>query len=213
MVRPANCVSRVTTAAVSFHHKPICHFANTDAGPIGCMQKQSTTLFKLLKANPMQLKSLWFIPSLLIGAFAFSDDHGNLGSGVLKQTTAGSFYSSQETMDEGFPFSDVVVVSGELVFLSGLVRTDVEGELVDGGLVPESHAIFRQMQNHLDQIGLDLDDVVKCLVMIDNIDEWADFNNIYTSYFKPPYPARSAFGADGLALGAALELECTAVKR
>ena len=160
----------------------------------------------------MQLKSLWFIPSLLIGAFAFSDDHGNLGSGVLKQTATGSFYSSQETMDEGFPFSDVVVVSGELVFLSGLVGTDVEGELVDGGLVPESHAIFRQMQNHLDQMGLDLDDVVKCLVMIDNIDEWADFNNIYTSYFKPPYPARSAFGADGLALGAALELECTAVK-
>ena len=145
--------------------------------------------------------------------FAFSDDHGNLGSGVLKQTAAGSFYSSQETMDEGSPFSDVVVVSGELVFLSGLVGTDVEGELVDGGLVPESHAIFRQMQNHLDQMGLDLDDVVKCLVMIDNIDEWADFNKIYTSYFKPPYPARSAFGADGLALDAALELECTAVKR
>ena len=33
----------------------------------------------------MKLKSLWFIPSLLIGAFAFSNDHGNLGSGVLKR--------------------------------------------------------------------------------------------------------------------------------
>ena len=57
--------------------------------------------------------------------FAFSDDHRNLGSGVLKQTAAGSFYSSQETMDEGFRFSDVVVVRGELVFLSGLVGIDV----------------------------------------------------------------------------------------
>ncbi|MBL6709229.1 MAG: RidA family protein [Pseudomonadales bacterium] len=161
----------------------------------------------------MKLKTLWLIPSLLICALAFADDHGSRDSGVLKKTAAGRFYSSQETIDQGFPFSDVVVVSGELVFLSGLVGTDLEGELVDGGLVPESHAIFRQMQNHLDQMGLDLDDVVKCLVMIDNIDEWADFNKIYTSYFKPPYPARSAFGADGLALGAALELECTAVKR
>ena len=44
--------------------------------------------------------------------------------------------------------------------------------------------------------------------MIDSIDEWVDFNKIYTSYFKPPYPARSAFEADGLALGAALELVC-----
>ena len=161
----------------------------------------------------MKLKSLWFIPPLLISTVAFADQHGSLGNGDLKKTVAGSFYRSQETIDHGFPFSDVVVVSGELVFLSGLVGTDLEGELVDGGLVPESHAIFRQMQNHLDQMGLDLDDVVKCLVMIDNIDEWADFNKIYTSYFKPPYPARSAFGADGLALGAALELECTAVKR
>ena len=76
----------------------------------------STTKFKFLRVNPMKLKSLWFIPSVLIGAFAFSNDHGNLGSGVLKRTTAGSFYSSQETMDQGFPFSDVVVVSGELVF-------------------------------------------------------------------------------------------------
>ena len=67
--------------------------------------------------------------------------------------------------------------------------------------------------NHLYQMGLDLDDVVNCLVMIDNIDEWADFNKIYTSYFKPAYPARSAFGANGLALGAALELEYTVVKR
>ena len=45
----------------------------------------------------MKLKSLWFIPSLLIGAFAFSDDHESLGSGVLKQTAAGSFYSFKET--------------------------------------------------------------------------------------------------------------------
>jgi enamine deaminase RidA (YjgF/YER057c/UK114 family) len=106
-----------------------------------------------------------------------------------------------------------VITAGGLVFLTSLVGTDLEGELVEGGLVPETHAIFRQMQNHLDQMVLDLDDVVKCLVMTDNIGEWAEFNKIYTSYFKPPYPARSALGADGLALGAALELECTAVKR
>ena len=83
----------------------------------------------------MKLESLWFIPSLLIGTFAFADEEGSLGNGVLKKTVAGRFYSSQETIDHGFPFSDVVVVSGELVFLSGLVGTDLEGELVDGGLI------------------------------------------------------------------------------
>ena len=42
-------------------------------------------------------------------------------------------------------------------------------------------------------------------------DEWGDFNKVYMSYFKPPYPARSALGADGLALGAAVEMECIAI--
>ena len=53
--------------------------------------------------------------------------------------------------------------------------------------------------------------MVKCLVMLDDIDEWGDFYKVYMRYFKPPYPARSALGADGLALGAAVEMECIAV--
>ena len=155
----------------------------------------------------MKLKSLWLIPSLLLYASVVADDHGSPNGDVSQETKAGSFYSSQLTLERGFPFSDAVSTAGGLVFLSGLVGTNLEGALVEGGLVAEIHAIFRQMQNHLDQMGLDLDDVVKCFVMIDDIGEWAEFNKIYTSYFKPPYPARSALGADGLALGAALEME------
>lgn len=129
------------------------------------------------------------------------------------RNAAGSSYSSALTQEKNFPFSDVVQTRSGLVFLSGLVGTDAEGELVKGGVESQTHAIFRQMTSHLDQLGLGLQDVVKCLVMIDDINQWGRFNEVYTTYFKPPYPARSAFGADGLALGAALELECTAVAR
>ena len=83
--------------------------------------------------------------------------------------------------------------------------------MVDGGIKAETEAIFRQLKSHLSKFDSDLTNVVKCLVMLDDIDEWADFNNVYMSYFKPPYPARSALGADGLALGAAIEMECIAV--
>ena len=41
----------------------------------------------------------------------------------------------------------------------------------------------------------------------------AAFNEIYKSYFTPPYPARSALGANGLALGARVEVECIAAAR
>jgi enamine deaminase RidA (YjgF/YER057c/UK114 family) len=41
--------------------------------------------------------------------------------------------------------------------------------------------------------------------------KWGDFNKVYVTYFTPGrLPARSAFGANGLALGAQVELECAA---
>lgn len=132
---------------------------------------------------------------------------------VNTETLAGQFYSSQLSLDQGFPFSDMVETTGGLIFISGLVGTDESGELVTGGLEAETHAIFRQMKTYLAHLNLDLTDVVKCLVMIDDIDQWGAFNGVYTQYFKTPYPARSAMGADGLALGASLELECIAARR
>ena len=131
---------------------------------------------------------------------------------VKTQTAAGQFYNSQLSLDQGFPFSDIVETNGGLIFISGLVGTDESGELVTGGLKAETHAIFRQMKTYLAHLNLDLTDVVKCLVMIDDIAQWGAFNGIYTQYFSPPYPARSAMGADGLALGASLELECIAAR-
>ena len=132
---------------------------------------------------------------------------------VNTETPAGQFYSSQLSLDQGFPFSDMVETTGGLIFISGLVGTDESGELVTGGLEAETHAIFRQMKTYLAHLNLDLTDVVKCLVMIDDIAKWGAFNGIYTQYFSPPYPARSSMGADGLALGASLELECIAARR
>ena len=58
--------------------------------------------------------------------------------------------------------------------------------------------------------GLKMNDVVKCTVFLADVSQWGDFNKVYTTYFSKPYPARSALGANGLALGAALEVECIA---
>ena len=64
--------------------------------------------------------------------------------------------------------------------LSGLVGTGAEGELVRGGVESQTHAIFRQITSQLEQLGLGLEDVVKCLVMID------DFNNGVASTRNTP---------------------------
>ena len=152
---------------------------------------------------------------IVLAGVVSAQDEKDTGAGGMQvtETPAGRFYSSPASLEAGFPFSDMALTQGGLLFLSGLVGTDVDGNLVSGGLDAETHAIFRQMKAHLAHLGLGFGDVVKCLVMIDDIGQWGAFNTIYTQYFSPPYPARSAMGADGLALGAALELECIAATR
>ena len=57
-----------------------------------------------------------------------------------------------------------------------------------------------------------MSDVVKCTVMLADMKEWPAFNEVYKTAFTPPYPARSALGANGLALGARVEVECIAAR-
>ena len=84
-------------------------------------------------------------------------------------------------------------------------------ELVPGGLKEETRQTMENIKTSLEANGYSISDVVKCTVMLANISEWAMFNDVYKSFFVNDYPARSAFGANGLALGARVEVECIAV--
>ncbi len=50
-----------------------------------------------------------------------------------------------------------------------------------------------------------------CTVMLADMTEWGAMNQVYVTYFRKHLPARSALGANGLALGARVEIECIAV--
>ena len=63
-----------------------------------------------------------------------------------------------------------------------------------GGLEAETHAIFRQMNTYLEHLGLGFGDVVKCLVMIDDIAQWGDFNGVYTQYSRRPTQQEAPWG-------------------
>lgn len=119
-----------------------------------------------------------------------------------------NYYTSEATISNNYPFSNAVTV-GDIVYLSGMIG-EKNGELADGGIVGQAHQAMKNMQTLLKKHDLNLSNVFKCLVMIDDISQWSLFNSVYVQYFERPYPARSAFGADGLALNAAFEIECMA---
>lgn len=124
------------------------------------------------------------------------------------------YYTSDETAAAGYPFADAVRL-GDLLILSGQIGVDPETfALVEGGIEAESRRSLDNVGRILAAKGLSFEDVVKCTVMLADIAEWPAFNAIYKQYFPSGrYPARSAFAASGLALGARVEVECWAAAR
>ena len=110
------------------------------------------------------------------------------------------------------PFSPAVRV-GDLIFLSGQIGTaaTANGGLIAGGIEAETRQTLDNIKQVLTDIGSSMDKVVKCTVMMADMKEWDRMNVIYRTYFTPGrLPARSALGANGLALGARVEIECIA---
>jgi reactive intermediate/imine deaminase len=110
------------------------------------------------------------------------------------------------------PFSPAVRV-GDLIFLSGQIGTavDATGAVVPGGIEAETRQTMENIKRTLEAVGSSMDKVVKCTVMMADMREWDRMNEVYRTYFAAGrLPARSALGANGLALGARVEIECIA---
>lgn len=135
-----------------------------------------------------------------------------LGSFLMTVHASGDeiqYFDEGPLAGKGFPFSESVRV-GKLLFLSGAIGSDENGRLVEGGLEAEAMQTMKNIQEALERRGLALSDVVKCTIFLDDIGQWNRFNKVYVTFFEAPYPARSALGADGLALNASVEIECIA---
>ncbi len=99
------------------------------------------------------------------------------------------------------PFSAAVRV-GNMLYLSGQIGLDSSGKVVTGGIAAETRQAMENIRLTLEQHGSSLDHVIKATVMLADMAEWAAMNEVYVTFFDKHLPARSAFGATGLALGA-----------
>lgn len=107
------------------------------------------------------------------------------------------------------PFSPAVR-AGDNVYLSGMIGAAADGTLPEG-IEAQTRQTMENIGTVLAMAGLDFEDVVRCTVMLEEMSDWPAFNRVYVDYFEAGrLPARSAFGTDGLALGALVEVECQA---
>jgi|KBSSwiStaDraftv2_1062776.scaffolds.fasta_scaffold119324_2 reactive intermediate/imine deaminase len=138
--------------------------------------------------------------------------------GALAACTAGAkdrpkveFLNSGKVYPAGVPLAEAVRV-GDTLYLSGQIGIQPGTlKLVPGGIKEEAKQTLTNIRTTLEAHGYSMHDVVKCTVMLADISKWGDFNEVYKTFFSEPYPARSAIGANGLAVGAQVEVECIAV--
>jgi 2-iminobutanoate/2-iminopropanoate deaminase len=149
----------------------------------------------------------------LIPAFAATSLAALAAAAIAETPPAIEFLNSGKVTPTTLPFSEAVRV-GDTLYLSGQIGIKPGTlELAPGGIREQSRQTLENIKTTLETHGYALRDVVKCTVMLADIAEWAAFNEVYKDFFAPPFPARSALGANGLALGARVEVECIAVRK
>jgi 2-iminobutanoate/2-iminopropanoate deaminase len=109
------------------------------------------------------------------------------------------------------PFSEVVRVANTLYVAGQIGAARGTLTLVPGGIAAETRQMMENIKIILESHGCLMDRVVKCTVFLLDMREWPAFNEVYRGYFSKNLPARSALGANELALNARVEMECIAV--
>lgn len=101
--------------------------------------------------------------------------------------------------------------AGDYLYISGQLGINPETSKIEGVTVEEqAKQALENLKAILENNGLTMSNVVKTLVLLDNIDDFKAINEIYGQYFEQPYPARSAFEVGKLPLGALVEIEAIA---
>ena len=89
------------------------------------------------------------------------------------------------------PYSQAIKANG-LVFCSGQVALDpASGQVVAGDVAAQTERVLKNLAGVLAAAGSAMDKVVKTMVFLKNMGDFAAMNEVYGRHFKPPFPARS----------------------
>ncbi len=110
------------------------------------------------------------------------------------------------------PYSQAIECNG-LLFISGQIPIDPStGAIVDGDIKIQTRRVLQNITAILEAAGYQLDDVIKCTVLMADMNDFAAMNEIYGEFFTNNKPARAAFGVVQLPMKAKVEIECIASK-
>ncbi|OZI61969.1 RidA family protein [Bordetella genomosp. 11] len=126
-------------------------------------------------------------------------------NGITRYGAAGSTGGGGTHM----PFSSAVAADGWL-YVSGQVPMD-DGEVTEGGIVPQAHKAIQQLLAILAEAGYGPEHIVRCGVWLADARDFASFNKVFKSYFGANPPARACVETR-LVVDAKVEIDCVAYR-
>lgn len=111
------------------------------------------------------------------------------------------------------PYNQAIEVKG-LVFVSGQIALDPEsGDLVTSSIQDETNKVFSNIIAILEEAGLSLENVVKCTVFVNDINQYGAINTVYSEYFQEETaPARELVQVSALPKGVNIEISVIAAR-
>lgn len=113
------------------------------------------------------------------------------------------------TGGQHLPFARAVAADGWL-YVSG--QTPMEnGEVIEGGIIPQSHKAIRNLLAILTEAGYEPKDVVRCGVWLDDPRDFQSFNKVFAEYFGANPPARACV-VSSMVVDCKVEIDCVAYR-
>lgn len=108
------------------------------------------------------------------------------------------------------PYSQAVKING-LVYTSGQIALRPDGSMVENDVVLQTEQVFANLRAVLNEAGSSLENVVKVMAFVADIEDFTTVNEIYAKAFGEHKPARSLVAAKTLPKNALVEIEVIAV--
>ena len=106
----------------------------------------------------------------------------------------------------------VAVTGGTTIYLSGQIPLVPETmEVAEGDIEAQIHQVFKNLTAVCEASKGSLSDIVKLNIFLTDLNNFATLNEIMSSYFVEPYPARAAIGVNELPKGVSVEMDCVMV--